>query len=108
MAILHNPNSKHRSPLALWVSKDGMKSWTYCRVLVTESVDGPDGRLNYPGGFISQDSSGRTSPSMIIDTGRSSTVPDCRPSTEVRSPGADSPYVVPGTPIEILYANARS
>ena len=91
MAILHNPNSKHRSPLALWVSKDGMKSWTYCRVLVTESVDGPDGRLNYPGGFISQDSSGRTSP-----------------SPEVRSPGADSPYVVPGTPIEILYVNARS
>ncbi len=55
VAILHNPNSKHRSPLALWVSEDGMKSWPYRRVLVTESVDGPDGRLNYPDGFVSQD-----------------------------------------------------
>ena len=55
MAILHNLNSKHRSPLALWVSKDGMTSWTCCRVQVTELVDGPDGRLNYPDGFISQD-----------------------------------------------------
>ena len=48
VAILHKPNSKYRSPLALWVSEDGMKSWPYRRVLVTESVDGPDDRLNYP------------------------------------------------------------
>lgn len=55
VAMLHNPNSKHRSPLALWVSFDGMKTWPYQRVLVPESVDGPKGRLNYPDGFVSQD-----------------------------------------------------
>lgn len=55
VAMLHNPNPKHRSPLALWVSWDGMKTWPYQRVLVTESVDGPKGRLNYPDGFVSED-----------------------------------------------------
>ncbi len=55
VAMLHNPNPKHRSPLALWVSFDGMKSWPYQRVLVPESVDGPRGRLNYPDGFVSED-----------------------------------------------------
>jgi predicted neuraminidase len=55
VAILHNPNSKHRSPLALWISFDGMKSWPYQRVLVAESSDGPKGRLNYPDGFVSAD-----------------------------------------------------
>lgn len=55
VALLHNPNPKHRSPLALWVSFDGMKTWPYQRVLVPESVDGPKGRLNYPDGFVSQD-----------------------------------------------------
>lgn len=55
VAMLHNPNSKHRSPLALWVSFDGMKTWPYQRVLVPESVDGPRGRLNYPDGFVSRD-----------------------------------------------------
>ncbi|MBS0205527.1 MAG: exo-alpha-sialidase [Planctomycetes bacterium] len=55
VAILHNPNSKHRSPMALWISFDGMKTWPYQRVLQQESVDGPKGRLNYPDGFVSAD-----------------------------------------------------
>ncbi len=55
VAMVHNPNSSHRSPLALWVSFDGMKSWPYRRVLVKESSDGPRGRLNYPDGFLSKD-----------------------------------------------------
>lgn len=55
VALLHNPNPKHRSPLALWVSFDGMKTWPYQRVLVPESCDGPKGRLNYPDGFVSKD-----------------------------------------------------
>ena len=55
VAILHNPNSKHRSPMALWISFDGMKTWPYQRVLVPESTDGPKGRLNYPDGFVSKD-----------------------------------------------------
>ena len=55
VALLHNPNPKHRSPLALWVSLDGMKTWPYQRVLVAESCDGPQGRLNYPDGFVSAD-----------------------------------------------------
>jgi len=55
VAMLHNPNSKHRSPLALWISFDGMKIWPYQRVLVPESSDGPKGRLNDPDGFVSKD-----------------------------------------------------
>jgi photosystem II stability/assembly factor-like uncharacterized protein len=55
VALLHNPNPAHRSPLALWVSFDGMKTWPYQRVLVPESSDGPKGRLNYPDGFVSAD-----------------------------------------------------
>jgi len=55
VALLHNPNPKHRSPLALWISYDGMKSWPYRRVLVPESSDGPQGWLNYPDGFVSAD-----------------------------------------------------
>ena len=55
VALLHNPNPRHRSPLALWISFDGMQSWPYQRVLVPESVDGPSGRLNYPDGFVSDD-----------------------------------------------------
>ena len=55
VAILHNPNSKHRSPMALWISFDGMKTWPYQRVLQQESCDGPKGRMNYPDGFVSQD-----------------------------------------------------
>jgi len=55
VAILHNPNSKQRTPLALWISFDGMKTWPYQRVLVPESSDGPKGRLNYPDGFVSAD-----------------------------------------------------
>lgn len=55
VALVHNPNPRHRSPLALWVSLDGMKTWPYRRVLVAESVDGPKGNLNYPEGFVSQD-----------------------------------------------------
>ena len=55
VAILHNPNSKHRSPMALWISFDGMKTWPYQRVLQQESVDGPRGNMNYPDGFVSKD-----------------------------------------------------
>lgn len=55
VAMLHNPNPKHRSPMALWVSFDGMKTWPYQRVLQAESCDGPKGRLNYPDGFVSAD-----------------------------------------------------
>jgi len=55
VAILHNPNPKHRSPMALWISFDGMKTWPYRRVLVPESCDGPKGRMNYPDGFVSKD-----------------------------------------------------
>jgi hypothetical protein len=55
VAMLHNPNSKWRSPLSLWISFDGMKTWLYQRVLVPESTDGPKGRLNYPDGFVSAD-----------------------------------------------------
>jgi len=55
VAMLHNPNSKHRSPLSLWISFDGMKTWPYQRVLVPESSDGPKGRINYPDGFVSKD-----------------------------------------------------
>ncbi len=54
VALVHNPNPRHRSPLALWISFDGMKTWPYRRVLVAESVDGPKGRLNYPEGFVSR------------------------------------------------------
>lgn len=53
VALLHNPNPSHRSPLSLWVSFDGMQSWPYQRVLVSESCDGPRGHLNYPDGFVS-------------------------------------------------------
>jgi predicted neuraminidase len=55
VAMLHNPNSKHRSPMALWISFDGLKTWPYQRVLQTESCDGPKGRMNYPDGFVSKD-----------------------------------------------------
>ncbi len=54
VAILHNPNPSHRSPLALWISFDGMKTWPYKRVLVDHSID-DGGNLNYPDGFVSQD-----------------------------------------------------
>ncbi len=55
VALLHNPNPSHRSPMALWISPDAMKSWPYRRVLQAESVDGPKGRMNYPDGFVSKD-----------------------------------------------------
>ena len=55
VALLHNPNAKHRSPMALWISFDGMKTWPYQRVLQAESCDGPKGRMNYPDGFVSAD-----------------------------------------------------
>lgn len=55
VAMLHNPNPKRRSPLALWISFDGLKTWPYRRVLVPESSDGPKGNLNYPDGFVSRD-----------------------------------------------------
>ena len=55
VALVHNPNPKRRTPLALWISFDGMKTWPYRRTLVAESVDGPKGSLNYPEGFVSKD-----------------------------------------------------
>lgn len=54
-ALLHNPNPAHRSPMALWISFDGLKTWPYRRVLQSESVDGPKGRMNYPDGFVTPD-----------------------------------------------------
>ena len=55
IAILHNPNPKIRSPLSLWISFDGLKTWPYQRILQKESCDGPKGRMNYPDGFVSKD-----------------------------------------------------
>jgi hypothetical protein len=55
VALLHNPNPQHRSPLALWISFDGLNTWPYRRVLVSESCDGHQGWLNYPDGFVSAD-----------------------------------------------------
>ena len=55
VALLHNPNPRHRSPLALWISFDGLQTWPYQRVLVPESSDGPAGKMNYPDGFVSAD-----------------------------------------------------
>ncbi len=49
-ALLHNPNPHERNPLALWISFDDLKTWTYQRVL-----DNTPGRLNYPDGFVSKD-----------------------------------------------------
>lgn len=51
VALLHNPNPKTRSPLALWISFDGMKTWPYQRVLRGDLK----GRFNYPDGFVSAD-----------------------------------------------------
>lgn len=55
VALLHNPNPTHRSPMALWISFDGLKTWPCRRVLQKESCDGPKGRMNYPDGFVSKD-----------------------------------------------------
>ena len=55
VGLLHNPNPEHRSPLALWVSFDDMKTWPYQRVLIPQSGDGAKGMLNYPDGFVSED-----------------------------------------------------
>ena len=57
VAMLHNPNPDHRSPMALWVSYDGLKTWPHRRTIVEVSADGPQGRLNYPDGFVSSDGS---------------------------------------------------
>lgn len=58
VAILHNPNSAHRSPLSLWISWDGMKTWPYKRDLVLPSWDedtkAPK-RVHYPHGFVDAD-----------------------------------------------------
>lgn len=51
VALLHNPNAQTRSPLALWVSFDGMKTWPYQRILRSDL----EGRFNYPDGFVSAD-----------------------------------------------------
>jgi len=55
VAMLHNPNPKLRSPMALWISFDGLKTWPYRRVLIPESTDGTKKWLNYPDGFVSKD-----------------------------------------------------
>lgn len=55
VAMLHNPNGRHRSPMALWISFDGLKTWPYQRVLQAESCDGPKAAMNYPDGFVSAD-----------------------------------------------------
>jgi predicted neuraminidase len=55
VALLHNPNPRGRHPLSLWISFDGMKTWPYQRVLVSESGRGPGRALNYPDGFVSED-----------------------------------------------------
>ena len=34
VGLLHNPNPEHRSPLALWVSFNDMKTWSYRHVLI--------------------------------------------------------------------------
>lgn len=51
VALLHNPDPKVRSPLALWISLDGMKTWPYQRILRGDL----EGRFNYPDGFVSKD-----------------------------------------------------
>ena len=51
--FVHNP--EHRSPLALWVSFDDIKTWPYQRVLIPQSGDGAKEMLNYPDGFVSED-----------------------------------------------------
>lgn len=51
VALLHNPHPKTRSPLALWISFDGMRTWPYQRVLRRDL----EGRFNYPDGFLSED-----------------------------------------------------
>ena len=51
VALLHNPNPAARSPLALWISFDGMRTWPYQRVLRGDL----EGRFNYPDGFVSED-----------------------------------------------------
>jgi hypothetical protein len=55
VALLHNPNPRRRSPLALWVSFDGMKTWPYQRILLENSKYDFGGRFNYPDGFVSED-----------------------------------------------------
>ncbi len=75
VALLHNPNSAHRSPMALWISFDGMQSWPYQRVLQAESVDGPKGRMNYPTALSAKMASGYISPSTTTVTAPSSTQP---------------------------------
>ena len=53
VALLLNSSSKHRRPLSLWISFDGMKTWPYQRVLVKETFDkSGGGRLAYPDGFV--------------------------------------------------------
>ena len=62
VALVHNPNPNYRSPLALWVSFDGMATWGYRRILddnppERKSQRGGRNGLNYPDGFV--DPSGR-------------------------------------------------
>ncbi len=56
VAMLHNPNSKHRSPLAAldqfrWSGRHGRTAGCWFRSRATV----PKGRLNYPDGFVSAD-----------------------------------------------------
>jgi predicted neuraminidase len=57
LALLHNPSTRGRRPLSLWISDDDMHTWGHQEVLVTESLDGPDSGLglSYPDGFVGRD-----------------------------------------------------
>ncbi len=48
--LVHNPNSKARNPLSLWISNDDMKTWSVKVDLVQDKVS-----LNYPDGFLDED-----------------------------------------------------
>ena len=78
VALLHNPNSKHRSPLALWISIDDMKTWPYQRVLHKESCDGPQGASTTPTASSARTNTGSTSPSTTTAIAPSITAPNSR------------------------------
>ncbi len=57
---------------------DGLKTWPYRRVLVPQSRDGPQGRLNYPDGFVSPTANSSTSPTTTTSIAAYSTEQSCR------------------------------
>lgn len=46
--LIHNPDSKIRNPLSLWVSMDDMKTWE----IKIDLVNSPGMNINYPDGYI--------------------------------------------------------